>query len=191
MPATSLSIQAVQNYPEQQLREVIDRDSATPWYVVRTQYHKEDRAEMSLMTAGLATFLPRIRAKRRSRSHLPDTLPLFPQYIFVKFDAAKSLRHVMYTLGVSHVVSFGGFPARVAPEVIELLRSRIETDGCIRVGPTLNSGDHVRIKSGPFAAMLGVVERELPTKDRVMILLATLATEVRLELPRDIVERCA
>jgi transcription antitermination factor NusG len=187
---TSISIQAVQNYSEQP-REVIDGDSAIPWYVVRTQYHKEDRAEMGLMAAGLATFLPRIRARRRSRSHLPETLPLFPQYVFVKFDAAKSLRLVMYMLGVSYVVSCGGFPAQVAPEVIGLLHSRMEADGCIRIGPTLNSGDHVRIKSGPFAAMLGVVERDLPTKDRIMVLLATVATEVRVELPRDIVERCA
>ena len=181
-------------YDQALLRPSQELEAAIPepqWYVVRTQYHKEKCAELSLASEGLTTFVPRIRAKKHSRNNAPETLPLFPQYIFVLFDAAKLLRRVAFTNGVSYVVSFAGVPAAIGEEVIALLRSRTEPDGCIRFGDTLHPGDHVYIKSGPFAAMLGVVERELSAKERVMVLLDALTMKLRVELPRAAVEKAA
>ena len=169
--------------PSSQPSTVDDR-----WYVVRTQYHKADRAELNLAAAGFTTFMPRIRAKTATRT--PQTVPLFPQYLFARFNAVKSLRLVTFMTGVSYVVTFAGEPASVDDEVIELLRSRMEADGCIRVGERLYPGDQVYIKSGPFAAMLGVVERNLSAKERVLVLLSTISASVRVELPREAVQRC-
>ena len=93
------------------------------WYAVNTQPRREEVAELNLRRLGVETFFPRIREERviRRRREVV-TGPLFPGYLFARFDLATSFRAVNYARGVKQVVSFGAVPAPVDEEVLDAIR---------------------------------------------------------------------
>ena len=79
-------------------------------------------------------------------------------------------------------------PARVADQIIDDLRKR-ERNGLIELPkrPGLKPGDQVRILQGPFAGRLGLYAGMRP-HERVLVLLALLGRQQRVELPKCDVE---
>jgi transcriptional antiterminator RfaH len=164
--------------------------SDASWYVIRTHYREEWRAAQNLGVSCIEAFLPRMRAPRASRSRGgPAATALFPQYLFAHFDPARSLRDVHFTRGVQGIIRFGTCLATVDDEVIALFRSRMDAQGLIDVGEPLRPGERVLIEHGPFAALAGVVERHLPDKERVTVLLTCVQSGVHVEVATDAVRR--
>jgi transcriptional antiterminator RfaH len=153
------------------------------WYVLRTHHRQESRAEDNLAQGRIETFLPWLRV--RSRRRRPDREPLFPQYLFARFELQASLHDVTFTRGVQSVVRVGGELATVGDRVIEFFRSRTDESGVIAVGRTFTPGERVTIEYGPFADLVGVVERTLPARERVLVLLTTVGPALRVEVPTD------
>src|SRR5882724_11378863 len=86
------------------------------WYAVYTKAKDEERAENNLMAWGVETFAPKIQERQYNQfTNMPRyvTKPLFPRYIFARFDAATLLREVYYTRGVHSVVSLDYNPVIV------------------------------------------------------------------------------
>jgi len=160
-------------------------DPSAPWYVVRTHRKQEFRAEQNLLAGGLDVFLPRIRPPRARRARQRDVLPLFPQYMFVRYADVESLHDVTFTRGIQAVLRVGECLATIDDGVIDFLRSRMDESQIIRVGEPVRPGEQVVIEDGPFAALVGVVERLLPDKERVVVLLTLLRAQVRVEVPTD------
>jgi len=79
-------------------------------------------------------------------------------------------------------------PARVADQIIDDLRKR-ERNGLIELPnrPALQPGDQVRILQGPFAGQLGLYAG-MRAHERVLVLLALLGGQQRVELPKADVE---
>ena len=163
--------------------------SSTSWYVIRTHPRQEFRAEQNLAAGAIDVFLPKMRARRPHRCASAEATPLFPQYLFGRFDLEARLRHVMFTRGVQAPVRVGDQLATVDDAVVVFLRGRMDGDGLIRVGEPLRPGERVIIENGPFAALLGVVERVFPERERVLVLLAAIRAPVRVELAVDSVRR--
>ena len=162
------------------------------WFAVCTNAKQEDRAYYNLHAWGVECFNPKIKEYRRNQftgvaTQLPK--PLFPRYIFARFSVNHSLHKISFTRGVQRVVSFDHRPAPIADEVIALLQARVDTDGFLRVGEPLKPGDKVRVKDGPWKALVGVVERELKSNERITILLDSLKFQSRLTIETDRVER--
>lgn len=156
------------------------------WHVIRTHPREEIRVEQNLRRGEIESFLPRMAVRRH---RVLCGVPLFPQYLFARFDAATSLHNVCYTRGVQNVVRFGPHLATLDDQLIGLFRSRLDPSGLIRVGEPLDAGDRVTIEDGPFAALAGVVERQLSDKERVIVLLTTVQAAVRVEVPTEFVRR--
>jgi len=159
------------------------------WYVVRTHAREEARAECSLAGGGISTFLPRIEVARRAAVRGAAAEPLFPQYLFARFDAEERLRDVSFARGVQQVVRVGGSLASIEDDAIAMLQARVGPDGYVRLGAEVRPGDRVVISAGPFASLGGVVERQLPAKSRVAILLSSVAHGLRVEVPWTCVRR--
>lgn len=123
-----------------------------------------------------------------SRRH--DREALFPQDLFARFDPAISFHDVTFTHGVQSIVRVGGQLATIDEEVIESFRSRVDEHGLIPLARRPERGDCITIQSGPFADLVGVVERSLPAQERVIVLLTSVASAVRIELPADHLRRC-
>ncbi|HVI70470.1 MAG TPA: transcription termination/antitermination NusG family protein [Pyrinomonadaceae bacterium] len=169
-------------------------DDGPQWFAICTHPKQEDRAYYNLLAAEVECFNPRIQECRRNEFTGAITLiarPLFPRYIFGHFNVRDSLRTIRYTRGVLSVVSFNLKPAPIDDEAIELLRARVGNDGFLNIGESLNPGDKVRIKDGPWRAVVGVIERTTLPEERVQLLLTAINYQGRLLIEKELVEKIA
>lgn len=152
------------------------------WYVVFSKPHKEEFAQFHLRLKGLEAFFPRLLlpefAHRSKR-----TVPLFPNYIFVRIDLARNYDQVRWAPGVKSLVSFGGNPVPLDEKIAENLLWRADRDGIIVAQSDLRIGQEVQIRSGPFDGVLGVIQRTPDAKGRVRLLMRLLSRRVSVEVP--------
>ncbi|HWS54863.1 MAG TPA: transcription termination/antitermination NusG family protein [Pyrinomonadaceae bacterium] len=163
------------------------RPDSLSWYVIHTNPKQEERAHNNLTAWHVESFSPRIRERRLNRLTGASSFvskPLFPRYIFARFDP-RHLHKIRFTRGVHGVVSFGDRPTPVADEVIEVIQSRVDVDGFVKRGETFAPGDKVQVKDGPLKDLVGIFERETSEADRVMILMVTVSYQARIEIERD------
>lgn len=162
------------------------------WYAIQTHPQQEERANSNLRAWKVETFSPTIRVVRRTAYVRPPSYeikPLFPRYIFARFDVNTMLRNVWYTRGVSSVVCCGVVPAEVDDEIISLIRSHETPEGFIEIGESLRIGDTVTIENGPFRGLEGILEREVKAADRVVILLSTISYQGNVVIDKEHVKR--
>lgn len=160
-------------------------DGTIQWYAIYTKKHKEHYADIKLLQAGVETFLPLILAPVRRKMQLR---PLFPCYLFARFDAGRWLYSFNHLEGVNKVVSFNGRPIPVDPAIIAGLRSRMGEAGClVQTASLVEAGQRVRLRGGLFDGYEGKIE-ELRPRDRVVVLLNTIVSRARLEIDRNMLE---
>ena len=167
-------------------------ERAQSWYVIRTRVKQEDRADFNLRSLDIETFSPKVRERRFSYyidQPQYSYKPLFPGYIFARFEAEKMLSKVCFTRGVRSVVNFGNGPVRVEDEVVDFLKSYAGRDGIVRLDEGLSSGDKVLIENGPFKNLAGIFERDVKATNRVVILLSAVGYQGRVELEKDFVRK--
>ena len=154
------------------------------WYTVNTKPRQEHQAVLNLQTLGVQTFYPQIQVRKRVRRVMKRvTGPLFPGYIFARFDLETYFRTVTYARGVRKVVSFGPKPSPVDEEVIAGINARL-TNGCLTVPlVSLTPGQCVRIQGGPLEGLEAIFEREMSDHQRVVLLLRALASQWRVVVP--------
>ncbi|MFQ5455315.1 MAG: transcription termination/antitermination protein NusG [Nitrospirota bacterium] len=159
------------------------------WYCINIHPRKEDYVEINLSRLGVESFNPKLKERKFIRRVLKEAItPLFPCYIFARFDIETHLRGVKYTKGVRKIVSAGSSPIPVEDNIIGAIRDRLDGDGYLSINRTFNSGDHLRIKDGPFSGFKGVFERDIG-RDRVIILLNMLYNQVHLTLFKEQLEK--
>jgi len=151
------------------------------WYAIYIKPKCEDSTALQLRSAGIETLNPKIRTKKYIRGKYNSVIePLFPNYIFACFDPEKHGHMIRYTRGVRYVV--GKQNPTVAPQIIiNAIRERMEGDIIRPVSEKLESGDRILIKEGPFANFYGIFERDVPGRERAMILLETLHCKLEIE----------
>jgi transcriptional antiterminator RfaH len=162
------------------------------WYVIHTHPKQEERAERNLRSEGLQTFYPRIKERRFNKytGEIGYVIkPLFPRYLFARFDPYVWLREVRYTRGVHCVVSLGESPTPVDGEIIAIIRSRLGDDGFVRIGEKFHPGDLVMVKDGPLKSFVGLFERDMRDSDRVMVLLTTVGYQAHVMIERDLLKK--
>jgi transcription elongation factor/antiterminator RfaH len=160
------------------------------WFVVQTNPKEEERALAHLAEKGLELFYPRIRVVRFRRFRARQVIrPLFPSYLFARFNYPDEYPHVVWTRGVKRVLGTGGKPTSVPDEVIATIQSQMDSQGLVRVGRRIRPKDRVRIISGPFKDLLGIFERDLDDQGRVEILLAVLGFQARVHLHESLIEK--
>lgn len=159
--------------------------SIPAWYCVRTMHKHEHLAHANLLQMeSVDSFFPKLRARRRVRGKLITTVePLFPCYIFAKFDLGHRLDRVKYTFGVRNVVSFNAdWPTIPESEIMDL-RSRFGHDETLdRPVPDLEPGTEVDVLNGPFKGFKAVVSYSMPATERVRILIELLSRSTVVEL---------
>lgn len=160
------------------------------WYAIHTKPRQEQMALTSLEREGIETFYPKLRRRRTIRRVRKWVVgPLFPSYIFGRFDAEVSGRLVRYANGVVSIVSFGNRPAVVDEAIIAAIRHHAEEDVVTVLPPPLRPGELVEVRDGPLRGLQGIFEREMSDRERVVVLLNVLAKGARVELHRDQIQK--
>ena len=164
------------------------------WYVVHTHVKQEERANQNLRSWGVETLHAKLKTRRFNQfTGAPTylTQPLFPRYLFAKFNAREQLPKIRFTRGVQNVVCFGENPAPVAEDIIDIIRARIDENGFVKSNDELKPGDKVVISSGPLRNLVGIFERQIKGSDRITILLTAIEFQGRLVVDRELVQRAA
>ena len=161
------------------------------WYVIYTKTNEEERAGRNLAAWNLETFYPRIRHKQLNEftgKAIYFSRPLFPRYIFGRFNAETLLHKVSNSRGVQKVLSINYAPVPVDDEIIALIQSKIDDDGFVTLDEPFRRGDKVRIKGGSLKGINGVFDRTMKDKNRVMIFLTAINYQARVVVERDLVQ---
>ena len=156
------------------------------WYAVSTKPHRENQAELHIKQCGIECFLPLLKENkiiRRTRKTVIE--PLFPGYLFARFDLDKHCRAVSYATGVRKIVEFGSGPVELDATMIDAIKERV-SDGYVTLMPVRPMyGQIVHIKGGPLAGLEAVFIREMTDRNRVLLLLNTLGFHAKVTLNID------
>lgn len=153
------------------------------WYVVQTKPRQDVRAEANLRRWNVQTLAPRVRELRRSARGEASyhIAPLFPGYLFARFDAEALAGKIRLTRGIQRVIGLGEHATAVDDDVVRLIQDRIAEDGFVRTRE-MQPGDAVEIMEGPLRSFVGVFEHRTRARDRVVILLTAIGGQPRVEI---------
>jgi transcription antitermination factor NusG len=130
------------------------------WYAAYTRANHEKRAADQFAGRGVEHFLPRYESVRRWKDRkVRLQLPLFPGYVFVHLAAQERLR-VLQVPGVVRLVGFNGLPFALPDEEMEILRSGLSQHLHVKPHPFLTVGRRVRLRSGSFQGLEGILLRK-------------------------------
>jgi transcription antitermination factor NusG len=154
---------------------------ALPWYALRVRPRFEKQIASTLLSKGYEGFLPLYRHRSRWSDRIREIqLPLFPGYLFCRFDINKRLP-ILITPGVMHVVGIAKTPHPIEDYEIEALQA-IAISG-LQTEPRsyLNVGQRVRIEIGPLAGVEGIL-MTLKGNCRLVVSVTLLQRSVAVEI---------
>ena len=136
-------------------------DSLVPhWYAVYTCSRHEKRVAGQFRDSGIECFLPLYVALHRwADRRVRVELPLFPGYVFVRV-ALRDRLQVLKAPSVVQMVSFNGRPVPLPNGEIDTLRSGLAVRLRAEPHPYLTVGRRVRVKTGPFQGLEGILKRK-------------------------------
>ncbi len=158
-----------------------------PWFCIRAKPRQEAVAVRNLRAIGeIEILFPRVRRTRRGHEKNREVVePLFPGYIFVKFNPEEYHGSVRSTRGVLHLVTQGGQAVDVPLKVITELQT-LGPDGILSMLDTeLKVGTKVRIIRGIFSGSEGEVIKLATPQKRIAILMSLLGAEQSVDLAVD------
>lgn len=153
-----------------------------PWYGIRTRSNHERVAAIVLQGKGYEPYLPvySIRRRQVGKALVESQLPLFPGYVFCRFDAKKRLP-ILMTTGVISVVGIGKEPAAIPDEEIEavqaVLRAGLTAEPCA----FLREGQRVRVTDGSLAGVEGFLVKK-KNECRMVISVTMLQRSISVEI---------
>lgn len=155
------------------------------WFVVNTKPKNEGRAATNLAGGGFEVLSPRLRARKLKEGKFIDVVePMFPSYVFVRFDPVNEYHTIKFTRGVKTVVNFNGTLVPLEDEVVDFIKGRL-VDGIGTVDQKgFVRGEKVLITAGPFKGLSGIFEQELPGYERVAILLEGINFYAKMEIDK-------
>lgn len=164
-----------------------DTDNDYPWFCLRSQPKRERIAASQLkLIEKVEVFLPLVRYQRiTNKGKTARIEPMFPNYLFARFDPGLQHRAVRYAKGVAYIIRRGEVFQEVDPRIIEELRT-ITVDDVLELTPEpLQIGDRIQIVRGIFANSTAEVAELVPASERVVLLLEILGHPQAIELDRD------
>ncbi len=128
-----------------------------PWFAIRVKSRYEKAVSAALKGKGYEEFAPLYRRRDAGPSRLEGAeLPLFPGYVFCRFDPEYRLP-ILVTPGVVHVVSFGRIPCEVCETEIEAVRAVHRSLLGVEPWPFLQVGQRVSLQRGPLRGIEGII----------------------------------
>jgi transcription antitermination factor NusG len=154
-----------------------------PWFALQVRSRFEAKTSTTLTSMGYECFLPQYRVVRRWSDRLKELeLPLFPGYLFCRFDVHRRLP-ILMTAGVVGVVGIARQPVPVDETEIERIQTAISFGQNVQPWPYLQIGQRVTVHWGPLTGIEGVL-MQARGKWRVVISVSLLQRSVALEVDR-------
>ena len=151
------------------------------WFALKVRSNFEKKSADILREKGYEEFAPSYRSRRywSDRVKVIDQ-PLFPGYVFCRFDP-KHFLPVLQTAGVVQVVGFGGKLTPVDDLELASLRTLINSSVPLFQRAFLQLGRKVLIKRGTLAGVEGILE-EVRKGFRIVVSISLLQRSVTAEI---------
>jgi transcription antitermination factor NusG len=161
-------------------------DSLTPqqWYALYVRSHHEKNVSAQLEGKSYEVFLPLYWARHRWADRWKTlSLPLFPSYVFCRFDP-NARSSVLATTGVIDVVRVGTEPAPIETREIDAIRLITKSSLLTEPYAGLVRGQRVMMIAGPLSGLTGTLI-EIRKRPRLVISVELLHRSVLVEVERD------
>jgi transcription antitermination factor NusG len=157
---------------------------ADSWYGLRTKSRFEKATAASLTYKGYEPYLPCYRRRQHwSDREKEIETPLFPGYLFCRFDLSRRLP-ILTTPGVVSVVGIGRSPTAIPDDEIAAIEAVLNSGLPLGPWPFLPEGQRIRIEKGALTGLEGVVVRSKP-EWRLVVSVTMLQRSVAVEIDRE------
>lgn len=154
------------------------------WYAVRVKSRHEKTVSFALRAKQYQEFLPLYKSTRRWADRLKEIeLPLFPGYVFCRFDPLSRVA-VLHTPGVVDVVRYGSNLAALEESEIKSLRIMVAHQLRAQPWEYVRVGQTVTIQEGSMKGLSGIV-LDFKRSLRLVLSVSLLQRSVLVEIDQD------
>ena len=159
------------------------------WFVLQFKSNSHHIAAKNLNRQGFETFLRLDDTTSRSSSRFINTSkPLFPGYMFIKFNRTDTEWHkINNTYGVSRLITFNSILKPIPTTFIDSLIKRYDSLGKLIPIVEMKKGDKVKVLEGPFANFIATVEK-YESEQRLWILMDLMGRTTKIKTPLNAVQ---
>lgn len=151
------------------------------WYAVQVWSRKENYVAAHLQGLGYECFLPTYRCPRKWSDRTKELeQPLFPGYLFCRFDVSNR-RPLVMAPGVIQVVGNGKTPIPVAEPEMERIQMAIASEAPREPWPYVEVGERVRVAYGSLRGLEGILIN-IKGSHRVVLSISLLQRSVAVEV---------
>jgi transcription antitermination factor NusG len=155
--------------------------SELPWFALQVRAQREGHVADHLAAKGYELFLPVHSCRKRWSDRIKEVeLPLFPGYLFCRFDPYDRLP-ILKTPWLLQIVGFNHLPAPVDAQEISAIRKVLASGAVAQPWPFIGIGEKVRIESGPLRGVVGILT-QLKGNHRLVISITLLQRSVAVEI---------
>ena len=161
--------------------DMIPRVGSLPWFALQIRSRYEKIAATLLRGKGYELFLPLYKSRRCWSDRIKELeLPLFPGYLFCRFDPLDRLP-ILVTPGVIQVVGIGRNPAPVDDAEITNIQTAVQSGLPRQPWPFLQVGQRVKVKRGPLQGLEGIL-LDFKGRQRLVLSVTLLQRSVAIEV---------
>jgi transcription antitermination factor NusG len=158
-----------------------------PWFALQVRTRHESGVATFLENSGYELFLPLYTARRRWSDRIKKVeTPLFPGYLFCKFDPQDRLP-IIKAPGVIQIAGYNRTPIPVEEPEIRAIQALMASGLPNQPWPFMGIGDRVRIEAGPLRGHEGTLV-EFKGSHRLVLSITLLQRAVAVEIDSAFVE---
>jgi transcription antitermination factor NusG len=158
-----------------------DASAPFPWYALQVRTRYERVVAEHLSGRGFEWFLPLRKDRKRWSDRMKEIeSPLFPGYLFCRFDTQNRLP-ILQTPGVVQIVGYNRQPISVDEVEIAAIQTLVAAGVPNQPCSFVEIGDRVRIGSGPLRGLEGILV-ESRGKHKFVLSVTLLQRSVAVEI---------
>jgi transcription antitermination factor NusG len=155
------------------------------WYAIQVHSKWEGRVSAVLHAKGYEEFPALYRGQRKWADRVKESdFPLFPGYVFCRFNSSERLLPILTTPGVLKIVGAGNVPIAIADEQIAAIQTIIRSGLPSSSVPLVTVGCRVVVEHGPLKGIEGIV-LATDKRSRLAISVELLQRSVVVEIERE------
>jgi transcription antitermination factor NusG len=158
------------------------------WFALHVRTQHEKSAAEYLRGYGYELLLPLYKCRKRWSDRVKEVdSPLFPGYLFCRFDPLERLP-ILKAPGVIQIVGFNRQPVSVDEQEISAIQTLMAAGVPNQPWPFLRAGDKVQIESGPLRGVSGILT-EFKGQHRLIVSITLLQRAIAVEIDAAFVTR--
>jgi transcription antitermination factor NusG len=158
-----------------------DAEQILPWFALQVRSRYESMVAGILGGKGYEYFLPTYRCRRRWSDRIKELeLPLFPGYLFCRFNPQQRLP-ILKTPGLISIVAVAKHPAPVDEAEIAAVRTLVSSGCKSQPWPYVQIGQRVRIEYGSLCGLEGILQ-SFKGSHRIVISVSLLQRSIAAEI---------